>query len=523
MNKQTESKVFAQIDDLLMRWRKELTSPTPNKPEMAEEGINLYYKKAGKKPPLILWCDSPLQTMLIPTLVSNVLRSNEWKKLLATMKDVSSLDEERYDSLWKSQLAIVRKTVVDPMIDRIWKFQFPNETTATQHKLLDRLSEHLFAILKDGRLTPENILPKNSKQTPSGYYQAPAHFDMWTKFTKLSAEIERRTTAEFRFNVTTAQGMFLGVIDHRAITKNIPVVNDLLSPNEQQKELLTRVQHVRSKCAELERIATSRAALLTQAAAGFQRPALVPNVDPTVDFKKEWKEMMWKNFEEVKRDTELRLSDPRANGMIFWGVNASWLPLALCSRLLDTKFLADLEDDIDSWAYMFHGAAGYYLGDQVCFVCRNPKTLITNDSGQLHCAFGAAATWNDGFDIHCWRGLLVDPDLIKRAHEVTIQQVLGEKNAETRRILLDMFGDERFIRESGATIVNKDKCGVLYRYTFESDEPLQMVKVRNSTRELDGSYKDYYLRVPPNVTTAHEAVAWTFGLTSTEYQPEFES
>ena len=41
----------------------------------------------------------------------------------------------------------------------------------------------------------------------------------------------------------------------------------------------------------------------------------------------------------------------------------------------------------------------------------------------------------------------------------------------------------------------------------------------NGTRETDGSYKHYFLRVPPNVTTARQAVAWTYGLTAEQYLP----
>lgn len=346
---------------------------------------------------------------------------------------------------------------------------------------------------------------------------------MWRRITRLAAVIQKRTTTDFEMNLASLHGMFTGVVDHRAITKHIPVVKDLLSPGEQQKEFLKRVQHIRSKCAELERISGSRAALLTELANGFQRPAFVPNVDRDAILEKRWTDIMWKNIEDVNNDRALREKDPKAQGMIFWSASASWLPLALCCRLLDKKFLADLEDEIDSWAFMSRGAAGYFLGEQVCFVCRHPKTLVTNDSGQPHSSFGAAATWSDGFDVHCWRGIRVDEELIKRAHEIRLTEILSETNVETRRILLDMFGQDRFIRESGATIVHKDSCGTLYRYEFESDEPLQMVKVRNSTRELDGTYKNYFLRVPPTVTTAKEAVAWTFGLTESEYIPQYQS
>ncbi len=50
-----------------------------------------------------------------------------------------------------------------------------------------------------------------------------------------------------------------------------------------------------------------------------------------------------------------------------------------------------------------------------------------------------------------------------------------------------------------------------------------MVKVVNSTPEPDGSRREYFLRVPPTVRTAREAVAWTFGLAADAYRPVNES
>lgn len=52
---------------------------------------------------------------------------------------------------------------------------------------------------------------------------------------------------------------------------------------------------------------------------------------------------------------------------------------------------------------------------------------------------------------------------------------------------------------------------------------LVMVKVVNSTPEPDGQFKDYFLRVPPQMRRAKEAVAWTFNKTETKYQPAMET
>ena len=54
-------------------------------------------------------------------------------------------------------------------------------------------------------------------------------------------------------------------------------------------------------------------------------------------------------------------------------------------------------------------------------------------------------------------------------------------------------------------------------------ESLVMVEVVNSTAEPDGEFKNYWLRVPPDVGTAREAVAWTFNLSTEEYDLAVET
>ena len=75
----------------------------------------------------------------------------------------------------------------------------------------------------------------------------------------------------------------------------------------------------------------------------------------------------------------------------------------------------------------------------------------------------------------------------------------------------------------GAKLIHTDETGALYRKDLTEDEPLVVVHVVNSTPEPDGEAKKYMLRVPPTITKAREAVAWTFGLKPNEYRPEIET
>src|ERR1700722_17693261 len=80
----------------------------------------------------------------------------------------------------------------------------------------------------------------------------------------------------------------------------------------------------------------------------------------------------------------------------------------------------------------------------------------------------------------------------------------------------DLANAEKDIRAAilNALPIGASEFGTLLRKATPNndDETLVMVRVLNRSAEPDGSHKTYFLRVPPHVTTARQAVAWTFGL-----------
>ena len=93
-----------------------------------------------------------------------------------------------------------------------------------------------------------------------------------------------------------------------------------------------------------------------------------------------------------------------------------------------------------------------------------------------------------------------------------------------RRVLIERFGHERYLRESDACKVAVDDMGTLRRLELPAGEPFAVVEVLDSTPQPDGSCRRYFLRVPPHVQTPREAVAWTFGFDDPrEYDPDLET
>lgn len=168
-------------------------------------------------------------------------------------------------------------------------------------------------------------------------------------------------------------------------------------------------------------------------------------------------------------------------------------------------------------------SGGFLPHERVCWMLEKPKAIHFDDLGRLHNSAGPAIEYTD-WGPYCWHGAVVDRRIVLEPEALTVKDIETELNIETRRIMLNRFGESRFMEESGAQVIDDDPAfGVLYRKNLPRDEPLQMVKVKNSTAEPDGSFRNYLLRVPPTMRTAREAVAWTFRMTVGQYQPQVET
>lgn len=165
--------------------------------------------------------------------------------------------------------------------------------------------------------------------------------------------------------------------------------------------------------------------------------------------------------------------------------------------------------------------------------------IARDEQGRLHNTTGPALAYGDGWCIYAIHGVrVVNPDFIEDRTKLTVERIRAEQNAEVRRAMIGMFGAEKYLRDSGAVEIHKDNYGRLLCTEIPGDEPLVMVEVVNSTPEpinyapsegeageWRGSrwFKHYTLRVPPSMQRVREAVAWTFGLRESEYNPLVET
>jgi hypothetical protein len=189
-------------------------------------------------------------------------------------------------------------------------------------------------------------------------------------------------------------------------------------------------------------------------------------------------------------------------------------------------------------------SGGCWLGADTCVVVsERPLAIRRDERGRLHSENAPALIYRDGSALAFWHGVHMPFDAIVDPSTLTLERILKEPNAEVARVMVSLYGEVRFLRNAGAEVIHQDDFGTLYRYRLHSRD-LLMVKVVNATPEPDGSFKDYFLGVHPELRplpplgtdawewfrnhspqalTARNAVASTFSLTGEQYSPDIQT
>ena len=99
------------------------------------------------------------------------------------------------------------------------------------------------------------------------------------------------------------------------------------------------------------------------------------------------------------------------------------------------------------------------------------------------------------------------------------QEITKISNATLRREALNFYGVEKFFKNMKTQKIHQDGKNELLTLRWHGGEtPITMVKV------IDSTTKDVYLlRVPPDMKTVRQAIAWTFHMKEKEYHPVKET
>lgn len=169
--------------------------------------------------------------------------------------------------------------------------------------------------------------------------------------------------------------------------------------------------------------------------------------------------------------------------------------------------------------WQFAKNAGWILAhERICWLAERPSVLGVDARGRLHSATGPALQFPDGSAFYAWKGIEVPARLIERPEQISIHTIDKEPDIRIRHCMIEMMTPQRYVANGGALKIAEDETGILWRKTWWSSvDAWAAVEVINGTPEPDGECKRYFLQVPSHLQTPREAVAWTYGLTASEY------
>jgi internalin A len=153
---------------------------------------------------------------------------------------------------------------------------------------------------------------------------------------------------------------------------------------------------------------------------------------------------------------------------------------------------------------LFEHCGWIFPFEKICAVCDRPRHLRFDSQNRLHAEGEPAIEFADGWKIYFYHGVRL-PEQYGKLHpnQWQSQWILAEENAEVRRVLIEGIGYDRIIQELSAKQIDSWQEYALLQIDNADVEPICLLKM---TCPSTGFI--HALRVPPNLTSAREAIGW---------------
>lgn len=464
-------------------WRSQLQSTESIDRTATAKAVDELYALVGKPSPGIVWCESPFQILAMVAVLEKQVPQHairKWESHPAPLR----LSEADFSNLWNRMWR-----QLEAQIDPATRTTIVEPDTTTEKKWSETMGKNFFA-----------KLTRQADTTAKNLWSGTHHslMEVWATLEK-----EMRAPCAIRFE---------GDAKYQALERRYQETMGATIDQSGTRQLLTDIQAFTSAGFNLGMFERINAENLTALGIETLKGNFVDEFDKiyTPEDRKSL-DFAW----------ALALGCIMMFGRTRYQTALGLIPFYdyLCDELPNLPIGPSNRKKAKVFLNLVRQTPLMICLDRVAFVCERPLVCERDDAGRLHKEDGPALVYADGYQIFSWHGATVPSRIICDPGSITFKDIIKEWNAEIRRVMVERYGLGRFIETSGAIEVQKDECGVLYRWEFANDEPLVLVKVMNSTPEPDGTFKPYFLRVPPSMTTAREAVAWTFDMRPEEYSP----
>jgi hypothetical protein len=152
---------------------------------------------------------------------------------------------------------------------------------------------------------------------------------------------------------------------------------------------------------------------------------------------------------------------------------------------------------------------------KICLVCDHPRILSFDNQQRLHAEGAPAIQFADGYSLYASHGVGL-PEKYGKLHPNQWQAkwLIEEDNAELRRVLIQGIGYDKIAQELGAIELDSYQEYTLLK--IDTDIDVESIYLLKMTCPSTGFI--HVLRVPPDVGSAREAIAWVnWGINPEEF------
>jgi hypothetical protein len=155
------------------------------------------------------------------------------------------------------------------------------------------------------------------------------------------------------------------------------------------------------------------------------------------------------------------------------------------------------------------------MHEKFCIVSDFPEVLKIDDQNRAHGQDGPSHKWRDGWSLYHWHGVAVPEHWIMNKETLSAKEAITWTNIEQRRAACEILGWAKILQELDAKVINEDgdpEIGTLVEVNLPDIGKEKFLRV------LCGTGREFAIPVPPEMQTAIQSQAWTWGLTLEEFK-----
>lgn len=190
--------------------------------------------------------------------------------------------------------------------------------------------------------------------------------------------------------------------------------------------------------------------------------------------------------------------DSVASLFIYGQQDSYWICFNKFCEEIGAKYKPETIELLNVWDDLSKACNWVYTYEYIAILVDRP-TVCKLENGLKHCLTGPYIAYPDGFALYGIEGHIVPEFVVMRPHEITIEKIEKEDNAEVRRIMIDRYkenGIGDYLRDTGAKVIDFDTTRSLLRDN-KGNQFLQATD--KSTKRI------YFMAVDDEAKTCKEA------------------